>query len=224
LVAAFDRFRGIAAIMLPGLRTLAATVLLAFAVITFAFGAAALLRVAHEDFAVLPTWRPAMDPLTETVAAKAPDQPTLAVLRVEPDPETTQQIVPEAKPSPPVEIVAPAPQPPAAVVAALPPAPAAPKIELADRPYNVPLAGPRLVPEIATNDAAPAAFASLAPLTSDTNPIDVAPLPRPRPQLVQPAVRKRIVRRPPARRVASRPAAQPRQALSPLDQLFNNRN
>src|SRR6478735_4525167 len=195
--------------MLPGLRMLAATVLLAFAVVTFAFGAAALLRVAHEDFAVLPTWRPAMDPLAETVAAKEQDRPVLAALRVEPEAETTQQIVPEVKPAPPVEIVAPAPQPPAVEVAALRPAPLrAPKIELADQPYNAPLTGPPLMPEIATNDA-PVAVASLAPTEPDAVPLDFAPLPRPTPLLVKPATTKRIVRRTPLRRVASRPA-QPR--------------
>ena len=221
--------------MLPGLRTLAAAVLLAFAIVTFAFGAAALLRSAHEDFAMIQTWRPAMEALGDTVAAKEPDMPVLAALRVEPDVEATEQIVPDkplAAPEPPpaeVAIVAPAPpvQPPAAVVAALPDqTKSAPGFQLADAPYNAPLVGPRLMPEIATNDAAPAAF-SLAAVTPDAEPLAFAPLPRPKPQLttpqlVKPALRKRIVRRPPARRVASRPAQT--QSQNPFSQLFGGAN
>jgi hypothetical protein len=212
--------------MLPGLRTLAATVLLAVAILTFAFGAAALLRVAHEDFATLQTWRPAMDPLAETVAAQEPGAPTLAALRIEPEPEIAERPAAPATPMampppPPVEIAPPAPQLPAAVVASLP---AAPKLMLPDVPYNAPLRGPLLMPEIATNDAAPVAVASLAPERADAEPLDFAPLPRPKPQLATPVLRKRIVRRTPARRVAGQQPAQARQTLSPLDQLFNSRN
>ena len=226
--------------MLPGLRTLAAAVLLAFAIVTFAFGAAALLRVAHEDFAVLPTWRPSMEPLGETVAAPEPDMPVLAALRVEPQLEAPSQIAPDkplAAPEPaPAEIViAPAPPattPPAAVVAALPePTRAAAKIELPDAPYNAPLSGPRLMPEIATNDAPPVAVVSLAPATQDAEtldaePLSVAPLPRvrPQPQIAKPLVKKRIVRRPPLRRVASRPVTRQTQPQSPLQQLFGGTN
>lgn len=225
--------------MLPGLKTLAAAVLLAFAIVTFALGAAALLRVAHEDFAVVQTWRPAMEALGETVAAKEPDVPVLAALRVEPELEATEQIVPDkplATPEPapepaPAEVaVAPAPpsEPPAAVVAALPePALPEPKFQLPDEPYNAPLAGPRLMPEIATNDAAPVAVVSLAPAAQEpelvnAEPLAFAPLPRarPNPQLAKPAVQKPIVRRPPAGGVASRPAA--KQTPNALQQLFNN--
>jgi hypothetical protein len=222
-----QHLRGIAAIMLPGLRTLIATVLLAVAILTFAFGAAALLRVAHEDFAALQTWRPAMDPFTETVAANDHNMPTLAALRVEPSLEATEQIVTPATPialpsTPDVAIAPPAPQPAAAIVAALP---AVPKVQLSDAPYNAPRSGPLLMPDIATNDAAPVAIASLAPVTTDDEPIGLAPLPRPKPQMVKPALRKRIVKRTPARRVASRPAAaQARQTPGPFDQLFNSRN
>lgn len=228
--------------MLPGLRTLAATVLLAFAVVTFAFGAAALLRAAHEDFAVVQTWRPAMEALGETVAAKEPEVPVLAALRIEPEPEATGQIVPDkplAAPEPipappPAEVaVVPAPppaEPPAAVVAALPepalPEPALPetKFQLPDEPYNAPLAGPRLMPEIATNDAAPIAVVSIAPTAQEAEPVDAeplafAPLPRPRPQVVPPVPGKPVVRRTPPRRIASQPAA--RQTQSPIQQLFN---
>lgn len=229
--------------MLPGLRTLAVAVMLTFAIVTFAFGAAALLRVAHEDFAVLQTWRPAMEALTETVAAKEPEVPVLAALRVEPEPEATEQIVPDkplAAPEPPPEpapaevTVAPAApaEAPTEVVAALP----QPQFVLPDAPYNEPLVGPRLMPEIATNDAPPVApppvaaiVVSVAPATQEAElpavePLAFAPLPRARPvpQLVKPASPKRIVRQSPARRTASRPAAQ--QTQGPLQQLFNSAN
>lgn len=220
--------------MLPGLKMLAATVLLAVAIVIFAFGAAALLRAAHEDFAMLQAWRPAIDPLTDTFAPSE-TTPTLAALRIEP-----QQIAepppakPAAAPAAPAEVaIAPAPAeiviapplppPPVTVVAALP---AEPKIKLSETPYNAPRVGPRLMPEIATNDAPPIAVASLAPVEADAEPLLAAPLPRPKPVFARPTIRKRIVRRPPVRRVASRPAAQqPRQipqTQNPFQQLFSS--
>ena len=49
--------------MLPGFRFLFATVVLAVSVLVFGLGAAALLRAAHEEFASLPSWRLAQQPL-----------------------------------------------------------------------------------------------------------------------------------------------------------------
>lgn len=61
--------------MLPDLRFMLATVLVAFAVVIFGLGAAALLRAAHEDFAILPVRH--LPPIAEP-------PPVLALLRVEP--------------------------------------------------------------------------------------------------------------------------------------------
>jgi len=225
--------RGIAAFMLPGFRTLAAISLLAVAIVIFALGAAALLRVAHEDFATLQTWRPAMDPLPGTVAAREagePATPTLAALRIEPDPAIAEQIVSPpaaAIPDPaPAEVSItprlPEPQTPPTVVAALP---AKPDFQLPDAAYNSPRSGPLLMPEIATNDAPPVAIASLAPVVApvapDAEPLAVAPLPRPKPQLANPLLRPRIVKRRIVRRVAARPVAA-QQTPSALEQLFGN--
>lgn len=66
-------------IMLPGFRFLFATVVLAGAVLIFGLGAAALLRVAHEEFASLPSWHAAPPPLPARIA----EPPTLALIRVE---------------------------------------------------------------------------------------------------------------------------------------------
>lgn len=61
--------------MLPDLRFMLATVLVAFAVVIFGLGAAALLRAAHEDFASLPARH--LPPVSES-------PPMLALLRVNP--------------------------------------------------------------------------------------------------------------------------------------------
>lgn len=67
--------------MLPGLRFLFATIVLAISVLVFGLGAAALLRAAHEDFASLPSWRLAQQPLLAPQFALNP--PSLAMLRIE---------------------------------------------------------------------------------------------------------------------------------------------
>jgi len=75
--------------MLPGFRILLALVVLSFAILIFGFGAIALLRTAHENFASQPTWQPswrapgeiAMGPRSDPPPAR---QETLAMLRVDP--------------------------------------------------------------------------------------------------------------------------------------------
>ena len=67
--------------MLPGFRFLFATIVLAISVLVFGLGAAALLRAAHEDFASLPSWRLAQQPLLAPQFALNP--PSLAMLRIE---------------------------------------------------------------------------------------------------------------------------------------------
>ncbi len=67
--------------MLPGFRFLFATVVLAVSVLVFGLGAAALLRAAHEEFASLPSWRLAQQPLLAPQFEMS--APTLAMLRIE---------------------------------------------------------------------------------------------------------------------------------------------
>lgn len=84
--------------MLPGLRILFATTALAISVLIFGLGAAALLRAAHEEFASLPSWRLAQQPMLAPQFELS--GPTLAMLRIEalnakPAPERTirQQVI-----------------------------------------------------------------------------------------------------------------------------------
>lgn len=208
--------------MLPGLKVLCASVLLAVAVVTFALGAAALLRATHENFASLPTWKTP----PEAISAFAPqpdaghEMPTLAMLRIEPsDAErdaasrtaVSSLVTPIEPPADPVVTLAP---PPAAketapiVVAArpaqiedTPPVVALPPLPAMSRP---PLrTGPLLMPEIATNDAPPVNYATLDPsmFERETEPLEFAPMPRPRPSVVtlqtpvQVAPRRRVLQR-----------------------------
>src|SRR5258708_14613017 len=68
--------------MLPGLRFLFVAIVLSLSMLIFGFGAAALLRSAHEEFASLPTKRAQ----PETVFAQPVEAPrqTVAMLRVDP--------------------------------------------------------------------------------------------------------------------------------------------
>lgn len=98
--------------MLPGFRILFATTVLAISVLIFGLGAAALLRAAHDEFASLPSWRLAQQPMLAQQFEIS--GPTLAMLRVEaltakPSPDRTirQQVIirdiprnpPETKPA-----------------------------------------------------------------------------------------------------------------------------
>ena len=67
--------------MLPGFRILFATTVLAISVLIFGLGAAALLRAAHEEFASLPSWRLAQQPMLAPQFEIS--GPTLAMLRIE---------------------------------------------------------------------------------------------------------------------------------------------
>ena len=74
--------------MLPGFRFLLGAIVLSMSVLVFGFGAAALLRTAHEEFASAPAWRPA----PETRFAQSQDntqatQPVLALLRIDDAPK-----------------------------------------------------------------------------------------------------------------------------------------
>ena len=76
--------------MLPGFRFLFGAIVLSMSVLVFGFGAAALLRTAHEEFASAPAWRPA----PETRFAQSQEnaqatQPVLALLRIDDAPKDT---------------------------------------------------------------------------------------------------------------------------------------
>src|SRR5689334_19796350 len=83
--------------MLPGIRFIFVTVILSASVLIFGLGVAALLRVSHEEFATLPSWRTAQSQLPPAPAETAP--PTLAMLRIE-TPETAKVDVTEESPAP----------------------------------------------------------------------------------------------------------------------------
>lgn len=94
--------------MLPGLRILFATTILAISILVFGLGAAALLRAAHEEFASLPAWRLAQQPVLTPFTPQVPrleTTPVLAMLRIEapggtkPLPETLRRdTTPEYRP------------------------------------------------------------------------------------------------------------------------------
>lgn len=67
--------------MLPGIRFIFVTVILSASVLIFGLGAAALLRVSHEEFATLPSWRTGQPQFPPTPVETS--APTLAMLRIE---------------------------------------------------------------------------------------------------------------------------------------------
>jgi hypothetical protein len=82
--------------MLPGFRFLFAAIMLTLSILICGLGATALLRVAHEDFASSPSWRPAPE-TTLTQQAEASGS-VLAMLRVDtPIVEKSSDEVPAAE-------------------------------------------------------------------------------------------------------------------------------
>jgi hypothetical protein len=154
--------------MLPGLRILFAITLLSVSVLIFGLGAAAFLRSAHEDVANAP-WRPIQTPATARVDL-AP--PTLAMLRVEPEPIA-------ATPAPKADARPPAATTSAAMEIKLPsaPAPAAeaspPRAEPAETPAAAKM--PEPPPASAEAGAPPPAPAMAAPAAEPAR--DTAPSP-----------------------------------------------
>ena len=110
--------------MLPGFRFLFAAIVLSMSILVFGFGAAALLRTAHEEFANTPSWQPA----PETRFAQSRDasppatQPVLAMLlRVDDAPKDTSKDALKTDPPAPDNAPATAPSDQAAAIAAEPP-------------------------------------------------------------------------------------------------------
>lgn len=83
--------------MLPGFRFIFATVILSASFLIFGLGAAALLRVSHEEFAALPPWRVAQPQFPPAPVEMPP--PTLAMLRIE-TPEVAKTEVTGDSPDP----------------------------------------------------------------------------------------------------------------------------
>jgi hypothetical protein len=124
--------------MLPGFRFLFVAIMLTLSILICGLGAAALLRVAHEDFASNPSWHAAH----ETTFAQQGEAtgPVLAMLRVDtPTVEKSSDEVPAAAEVPEQAAVVPTPTKPEKV-AALNPAdspwsePAKPEIPVAESP------------------------------------------------------------------------------------------
>lgn len=82
--------------MLPGFRFLFAAIVLSMSILVFGFGAAALLRTAHEEFASTPSWQPA--PETRFAQSPQASQPVLALLRVDDAPQGTPKDAPKDAP------------------------------------------------------------------------------------------------------------------------------
>jgi hypothetical protein len=99
--------------MLPGFRFLLAAIMLSMSFLVFGFGAAALLRSAHEEFASNPSWRAAPEvkfaqPAEPTTALLT--RPVLATLRVEMPPQKTEQAASAPATPAPAETEVAAPQ------------------------------------------------------------------------------------------------------------------
>jgi hypothetical protein len=131
--------------MLPGVRFVFAATVLAVAVVIFGLGAAAFLRAAHENLASATIWRPIDEPLAGQIE---PVPPTLALLRVEPEPsvssaapsdatsaDVTSEAMPVATPLPEAAPAVP-PQTNAAPASAEPEKPATPVQAEAEPPVS----------------------------------------------------------------------------------------
>jgi hypothetical protein len=83
--------------MLPGFRFLFAAIVLSMSILVFGFGAAALLRTAHEEFASTPSWQPPPETrfAESRPAAQPGSQPVLAMLRVDDPPKETLKETPK---------------------------------------------------------------------------------------------------------------------------------
>jgi hypothetical protein len=83
--------------MLPGFRFLFAAIVLSMSILVFGFGAAALLRTAHEEFANTPTWQPAPETrfAQSREASQSASPPVLAMLRVDDTPKDASNDAPK---------------------------------------------------------------------------------------------------------------------------------
>lgn len=173
--------------MLPGIRILFAIVLLSVSVLIFGLGAAAFLRSAHENIASAPLWRPIETPMTARVDIA---QPTLAMLRVEPEPQPLTAAPATPAPVEKVEPVLPAA---AAEAAAVTPAPEVPNPtpaqvtatpSVVEKPVAVPVTSVDLPAQAAVQSAQettavarqePVREATVAPTAAEPKPEPTSP-------------------------------------------------
>ena len=108
--------------MLPGFRFLFAAIVLSMSVLIFGFGAAALLRTAHEEFANTPTWQPAPETrfAQSREASQSASPPVLAMLRVDDTPKDASNDAPKIDQPASDNAAAAAPTDQVAAIAALP--------------------------------------------------------------------------------------------------------
>jgi hypothetical protein len=129
--------------MLPGFRFLCAAIVLSMSILIFGLGAAALLRVAHEEFSSTPFWRAAPETQFaqrgEATNQADATKPVLATLRVNALPaeqEASDDLPAAAAPAEPAatESVPAEPEQMAALKAedSLPPEPATPEIPVSE--------------------------------------------------------------------------------------------
>ena len=153
--------------MLPGFRFLFAATVLSVSILVFGVGAAALLRAAHEEFAVNPSWR--AGPQEPVLARNAETrEAVLAALRVEPqiappNPSETPPTEPEAAAAPVAAPASDTEQPPPKPEAATPPT---------TEPVETATASPSRQPDESASESAP----KTEPAASEPAPQDaVAP-------------------------------------------------
>jgi hypothetical protein len=167
--------------MLPGIRFLFAAIVLSVSIAVFGFGAAALFRSAHEEFANDTAWRPA--PETRFAEAELTPQPAappvLAMLSVDEPAKTatkattaeTAKAEPLASPPAPAEAVAPAPAESEKTAALQPTDPVPPAPAKPDLPVSAsPAAEPSTSANAASSETAPASPAPAIPVASETTP------------------------------------------------------
>jgi hypothetical protein len=130
--------------MLPGFRFLCAAIVLSMSILIFGLGAAALLRVALEEFSSTPFWRAAPEtvfaPQREVTKQGEATRPVLATLRVDPLPaeekvsDDLSAVAAPAELAPATESVLAEPEQMAALKAedSLPPEPATPEIPVSE--------------------------------------------------------------------------------------------
>jgi hypothetical protein len=169
--------------MLPGFRFLFAAIMLSLSILIFGLGAAALLRAAHEEVAINPSWRAtpettfAQQPEATRREATRPDaaRPVLAMLRVDAPIVEKSSDVPAAAaplaPAEPAEQAAPlsTPAEPEGIAALKPedsslPEPAKPEIPVSESP-----AKSEATPALA-NAPAPADEIRIAAATTEAVP------------------------------------------------------
>jgi hypothetical protein len=200
--------------MLPGFRFLFAAIVLSVSIAVFGFGAAALFRSAHEEFANDTAWRPA--PETRFAEAEPAPQPAappvLAMLSVDDPAKATTAETAKAEPLPP------SPAPTSATV--LVPVPAEAEKTAALQP-TVPVPSPPVQPEapiVASPGAEPANPTSAAAAPASPAPAIAAASEMAPATVEAPAIQNETqtaTAEPPAAPLSDDPSAWPPETFDP---------